>query len=130
MKLSNMFRSFYFVVYHLSIFDALIQRGFGFFPKITIGNLCKPFHDVIIFPFSTFSWNHKTLGKKEEKFEYWKKQRSFLGEISIFHNLKDFFWWNVKKQIQKNPIIFLSTIWLSHNRIWTIIEQSASLTQC
>ena len=46
---------FYFVVHHLTIFDALIQRGFGVFPRVTIGNLCKLFHDARINPFLTFS---------------------------------------------------------------------------
>ena len=47
-----------FVIHHLTIFDALIQKTesvFGVFQEITIGNLCKPFHDVIIIPFSSFS---------------------------------------------------------------------------
>ena len=61
-----------FVIHHLTIFDALIQKTesvFGVFQEITIGNLCKPFHDVIIIPFSSFSWNHKAFGKKEENFK-------------------------------------------------------------
>ena len=61
-----------FVIHHLTIFDALIQiieSDFGVFPEITIGNLCKPFHDVIIIPFSSFSWKHKDFGKKEENFK-------------------------------------------------------------
>ena len=46
--LPNMFKTFlYFVVHHLTIFDALI-------PKLTIGNLCNPFYDAIIIPFSSF----------------------------------------------------------------------------
>ena len=32
---------------------SLIQRGFRVFPKIKVGNLRNPFHDVIIIPFST-----------------------------------------------------------------------------
>lgn len=41
------------MIHHLAIFDALIiiQRGFGAIPKIAIVNLCKPFHDVVIFHF-------------------------------------------------------------------------------
>ena len=52
-----MFRSFFILwsITHLTIFGVLIKKGLGVFPKITIGNLCKPFHDVIIIPFSTFS---------------------------------------------------------------------------
>ena len=47
-----------FMIHHLSIFDALIQKTesvYGVFPEITIGNLCNSFHDVIIIPFSSFS---------------------------------------------------------------------------
>ena len=45
------------MIHHLAILDALIiiQRGFEAIPKITIVNLCKPFHDVVIIPFWTFS---------------------------------------------------------------------------
>ena len=35
-----------------TIFDALAQRGFWVIQKITICNLCKPFHNVIINLFS------------------------------------------------------------------------------
>ena len=76
-RLPNMFRSFfYFVIDQLTIFYALIQRGFGVFPKITVINLCKPFNDVIIISFSTFSWNHNTLDKKKKNFKKLSK-RSF-----------------------------------------------------
>ena len=96
LRLQNMFfyffcnNFFYFVVHHLTIFDALIQRGFGVFPRVTIGNLCKLFHDARINPFLTFSWNHNILGKTEENFKnsntYSKKQKSVLGETkSVFH---------------------------------------------
>ena len=78
------------MIHHkLTIFDALIQRGFGVFPKTTIGNLCKPFHYVIIIPFST-SPESIIFGQDEgkfQKFEYLKKQKSILGETkSIPHN--------------------------------------------
>ena len=46
---------FYFMIYHLTTFDAFIQRGFGVFQKIIIGNLFKPFHYVILIPFPAFS---------------------------------------------------------------------------
>ena len=45
---------FHVLLHHLTIFDE-IQRDFVVFPNITIGNLWKPFHYVIIIPFSTFS---------------------------------------------------------------------------
>ena len=32
--------AFLFLVHHLAILDALIQRDFRVFPKITVGNLC------------------------------------------------------------------------------------------
>ena len=34
-------------------------------PKITIGYLCKPFHEVIIILFSTFTLNLKRLGREK-----------------------------------------------------------------
>ena len=46
-------RSFLYLVIHLlTNFDDLFLRDFWVIQKITIHNLCKPFHDVIIFPFS------------------------------------------------------------------------------
>ena len=46
-SLSNMLRSFLsFVIHPRAIFDALIRKGARFIPKITIDNLCKPFHDA------------------------------------------------------------------------------------
>ena len=50
--LLNMFRSFLsLVIHHPTIFDALIQRGLWVIPKITIGNLWKPFYDAIFIQF-------------------------------------------------------------------------------
>ena len=43
------------------------------YPKITIGNLCKPLNKVIIIPFST-SLYLKMLGKKEENDKKLKSQ--------------------------------------------------------
>ena len=43
-----------------------IIKGCGDFSKIAVDNLCKPFHNVVILPFSTFFWNHK--GQEEGKF--------------------------------------------------------------
>ena len=38
-RLLSKFRYFFnFVVHHLTFFDALIERGFEVFPKVTIGN--------------------------------------------------------------------------------------------
>lgn len=62
-------RIFYFAVHHLPIFNALIQGGSRVFLKITTNNLCKPFHDALIIPFSTFSCKQETLDKKKKNFE-------------------------------------------------------------
>ena len=54
-------------------------------------NLCKPFHDIIIysnfiFPFESGKCGKK--GKKLLKFEYLKNEKSFLDDIkSIFERL-------------------------------------------
>ena len=47
-------------------FDALIERSSEVIQKISIGDLHKLINNVIIIPFSTSSWNLKTLDKKEE----------------------------------------------------------------
>ena len=68
------------VIYPLANFDTLKQRGFEVIRKITIDNLCKPIHDAIIIPFSTYSLNFKILDKKEEnrkKLNIAKAKRSF-----------------------------------------------------
>ena len=44
---------FSLVVHHLTIFDRLIQKAFWVFQKIKVSNLCNPFHDIKIIPFST-----------------------------------------------------------------------------
>ena len=48
------------------IFYTLIQRNFWVIPIITIGYFMQAISWKIIL-FSTFSWNLKTLDKKEEK---------------------------------------------------------------
>ena len=68
------------VIYPLANFDALKQKGFEIIGKITIDNLCKPIHDAVIIPFSTYSLNFKILDKKEEnrkKLNIAKAERSF-----------------------------------------------------
>ena len=64
-----MFKSFYFVIHQLTIFDALIQNGFGFFPKITIGNLCEPFNNVIFILISIFLLQPEKFGQEGGKFQ-------------------------------------------------------------
>lgn len=52
----NMFRSFLsLLINNLANFDAFIQKCSWDIKKITIKNLSKSFHDIIIIPFSTFS---------------------------------------------------------------------------
>ena len=83
-----MFRSFLsLVIHHLAIFDVLIQGGFWFIPKIRIGNLCKPFYDVIMIPFWMLFLNLQTLDqnlnakiyKILQKFEYLDKTEENLS---------------------------------------------------
>ena len=47
------------MIHHRAFFDVLIQRGLIIILKVTIGNLCQLFHDIIIIRFST-SLNLKT----------------------------------------------------------------------
>ena len=75
------------VIYPLANFDALKHRGFEVIRKITIDDLCKPVHDAIIIPFSTYSLNFKILDKKEEnhkKLYIAKAKRSFLVKLIVF----------------------------------------------
>ena len=59
-------------------------------PKITSANLCKPIHDIINYstsmsPFE--SGNCGKEGKKLQKLECLKNEKSFLDEIkNIFHS--------------------------------------------
>ena len=61
---------------------------------MTSANLCKSNHDTInystsICPFE--SGKCRKEGKKSQKFEYLKYEKSFLGEIeNIFHFLKGY----------------------------------------
>ena len=54
LRLPNKFGSFSFVVHHLTIFDHLIQRGFGVFAKIKVSNIINLFCDVMIIPLINF----------------------------------------------------------------------------
>ena len=56
----------FFVIFHLSNFDGLIQSSFWVIPKI-IFNLCKPFYNVIIIPVLFDPLNLETVENKEEK---------------------------------------------------------------
>ena len=66
LKLPKYVLKFFSLLIHIAIFDALIQRDSIVIQKITIGNLYKPFPDVTVSPFSTYSLNSKTLVKKKE----------------------------------------------------------------
>ena len=104
-RLPNMLRNFLSLVIHLAISNALIQIGFWVIPKVTVDNLCK-FHDIVIIPLLTSSPNVKMLeGRKLQKFEYLKNQKSVLDEMkSFYHNFfRTFCWWNKKKQ-QAQPL--------------------------
>ena len=55
------------------------EGDFEVLSEITIYNLCKPFWDIIIAPFLTFSWIHKSFvleGGKFQNFDSLKKQKS------------------------------------------------------
>ena len=68
------------VIYPLVNFHALKQRGVEVIRKIIIDDLCKPIHDAVIIPFSTYSSDFKILDKKEEnhkKLNIAKAKRSF-----------------------------------------------------
>ena len=70
------------------------KRGFGDLSKISIGNLCKPFRNVILFrcqlsPEAMKVWMRKS---KFQKLKCLKKQKMVLGEIKVFFILlKGFF---------------------------------------
>ena len=82
------------VMYYLTKFD----DGFWVIPKLFSANLCKPIHDII--NYSTFtclfeSYKCGKEGKKLQKFEYLKKEKSFFNEIkNIFCSFwRAIIWW-------------------------------------
>ena len=69
-----------------TISDALTKRSFWVILKITISNLSKPLHNIVIIQFLTYTFGLKTIDRKEEttkKCEYLKNQRSVLCESPI-----------------------------------------------
>ena len=54
--------------------------------KVTLANLCKPFHNVIIVPVSSDPFNLKTVERKEKtrKIEDLENVKSFFDEIKAF----------------------------------------------
>ena len=92
---------FSLIIYHMVILDGLIQRVYLVILKIAIGNSWKPFHYIIITPFSTSSLSLKMLEKKKIKdknLSVSRTKKMFLDEIkSIFHIfLRVLFWSNIK----------------------------------
>ena len=68
-------------MYYLTKFDDVLQSGV--IPKFTSANLCKPIHDIS-YPTSIRlfeSGNCGNEGKKLQKFEHLKKEKSFSNEI-------------------------------------------------
>ena len=69
------------VLYYLTKFDDVIQRGFWVIPKIISANLCKPIHDIINYSTSIclfVSGKCRKEGKKSQNFKW-----SFLDEKKI-----------------------------------------------
>ena len=79
---------------HLWYFNS---RRFWVISKNSIGNLWKPFFDVIIIPSATSSLKFITLDKKKENY----KNLNISRTKTIFHILKTFIWWNIKNSKKK-----------------------------
>ena len=80
------------VIYYLTKFDDIIQRGFWVIPKITSVNLCGPIHDMINYSFSICPFWSGKCGKEGEKlwkFEHFESEKSFLDKIK---NILNSFW--------------------------------------
>ena len=74
------------VTYYLAKFGDVMWSCFWVIPKIASANLCKSFHDIInyltsICPFESGKCGKE--GKKSQKFEYLKNEKSFLDEHSM-----------------------------------------------
>ena len=84
-RLQNKFKAIpLLVMYYLTKFDDVIENDFCVIPKITSANLCKPINNIInysisICPFGSGKCGKK--GKKLQKFEYIKNEKSFFDEI-------------------------------------------------
>ena len=74
-------------MYYLTKFDDVIKSGFLVILKNTPENLCKPNFDIINYSASICPFEFGKEGKKLEKFEYLKNEKSFFDEIrNIFHS--------------------------------------------
>ena len=60
------------------------------YPKTASANLCKSIHDIVNYSTCTCPFESRNCGKegkKLQKFEYIKKEKSFLDEVKyIFHS--------------------------------------------
>ena len=90
-RLRNKFRKIpLFFIYYVTKFDVVMWSSFWVIAKIASTNLCKSIYDIIkystsICPFE--SGNCGKEGKKLQKFEYLKNEKSFLHEIkNIVHS--------------------------------------------
>ena len=78
------------VLYYLNNFDNIIKSNFLIISRTKSANLCKPIHDIInystsICPFESGKCGKE--GKKLQKFEYLKNEKSFFNEIkNIFYS--------------------------------------------
>ena len=105
LRLPNKFRKIpLLVIYYQTKFDDIIWSGFWVIPKTTSANFCKTIHDIINYSTSNCpfeSGNSGKEGKKSQKFEYLKNEKSFLDEIkNIFHS----FWRVITEWKNKNSI--------------------------
>ena len=57
------------MIYHLGKVDSLIQKSFRVIPTITIDNLRKAIHDVIIIPVSSDPLNIETVERKGKNYK-------------------------------------------------------------
>ena len=75
--------------------------------KIVSANLCKPIHDITNYSTSICPFESEKCGKegkKLQKFEYPKNEKSFFDEIkSTIHSLgRAIIWWKNKNLIKKS----------------------------
>ena len=114
-KLQNNFKNIpLFVIDYLTKFYDVMKSRFWVIPKFTSGNLCKPVHGIInystfICPFESSKCGKE--GKKLQKFEYLKNEKSFLDERkNISHSFwRAFIWWKNKNLIENSGHKLLRT---------------------
>ena len=100
-RLQNKFRKIpLLVIYYLIKFHDKIWSGFWVIPKTTSANLCKPNYDIINYSTSicpSASVNCGEEGKKLQKFEYLRNEKSLLDEIkNTFHSFWRAIIWSKK----------------------------------